>query len=403
MQAPADSLIPADPKATVLQLTMGLNEVDIHFNKMYSIACAFIVNYHNYISSRTLLRYIGDLMKQPVSMGATHLLCIWISLREEDFRTRRKQLLEKLLTMMKDQWSVDSRNRVKLALLRARKSSSRRDKALPMQQAKSIFRVTAEDLADQLTIIDSNMFAQIRPVDYSNPGKSPRIAAMISRANNLSAWIASYILAQKDIKMQEKVARRFITISFLCSKLGNFNSTEAILRTFGRHEISRIRGEWKMGEQALIWKELSVLMSYTDNYITYRRTLAARAGALPVVPYLGIILKDFNMVTEGNPNKLDKKVNIRKLDLMATELEKISRYGAVKYRFKATTIPKNLINLKCWTDKELEAASYAIKARPNSLSICEDNTSGMEVSVRSGSDNSDLNGLVDLEDSSGSL
>lgn len=158
-----------------------------------------------------------------------------------------------------------------------------------------------------------------------------------------------------------------------------------------------------MGEQALIWKELSVLMSYTDNYITYRRTLAARAGALPVVPYLGIILKDFNMVTEGNPNKLDKKVNIRKLDLMATELEKISRYGAVKYRFKATTIPKNLINLKCWTDKELEAASYAIKARPNSLSICEDNTSGMEVSVRSGSDNSDLNGLVDLEDSSGSL
>src|SRR5690606_32505350 len=77
---------------------------------------------------------------------------------------------------------------------------------------------TAEELADQICIIDYNIFNNIKPREClgqawkkkDNKEKAPNILNMIEQFNNLTKFLQIYILREKSLKNRSKILQRII-------------------------------------------------------------------------------------------------------------------------------------------------------------------------------------------------
>ena len=81
-----------------------------------------------------------------------------------------------------------------------------------------------EEIARQLTLIDFQLFASIKPFECLNQNwmkaahddLSPNVMKMIRRFNEVSGWIASEILKFKDLPTRTKALKQIIEIAEVC-------------------------------------------------------------------------------------------------------------------------------------------------------------------------------------------
>jgi hypothetical protein len=81
--------------------------------------------------------------------------------------------------------------------------------------------------------------------------------------------------------------------------MGNFNTVMEILAALGNAAVHRLRSVWDSIDPRLMdkYNELETLMGSARNHARYRSYLKCRTG--PVLPYLGIYLKDCVFINEG--------------------------------------------------------------------------------------------------------
>jgi len=84
-----------------------------------------------------------------------------------------------------------------------------------------IFSYSNEDIAQQLTLLDFQLFEKIAPSELLNQAwnkpdghiKAPNILHLTSRFNSIAFWVACCILEGADAKQRASIMTKFIDIA----------------------------------------------------------------------------------------------------------------------------------------------------------------------------------------------
>lgn len=218
---------------------------------------------------------------------------------------------------------------------------------LPMnvKTTLSILDIHPEELARQITLVDSQLYRKIKPGEFLHSGwtkadkelKSPGILAMINSFNVVSRWVSTQILMQPDLKQRAITLNRVICIAQHCYEYNNFNGVMEIIASLHNSSIHRLYNTWDMLPQKSwdMFENLSLLMNSNageGNFHLYRNAL--RKIIPPLVPYLGVYLTDLIFLNDGNKDFADeakKMVNFHKMAKISRVVRTITTHQQTPY------------------------------------------------------------------------
>jgi hypothetical protein len=106
-----------------------------------------------------------------------------------------------------------------------------------------------------------------------------------------------------------------------------------ILAGLNMSPVVRLKESWEsIPEKYMeILKSLDELMSSKINFKTYRSELASiteshKTDDPPILPYLGIYLRDLTFMDDGNPDYIEGLLNFDKIRMIGATLAEIKRY-----------------------------------------------------------------------------
>ncbi|XP_016519716.1 rap guanine nucleotide exchange factor 1 [Poecilia formosa] len=175
----------------------------------------------------------------------------------------------------------------------------------------------SQDLAEQLTLLDSDLFCKIQLPEVllwskeQNEERSPHLTEFTQHFNNVSFWVRSVVILQDKAQDREKHLLKFLKVMKHLRKLNNFNSYLSILSALDSAPLRRL--DWQRSTAESL-EDMSSLIDSSSSFRAYRAALAEAEP--PCIPYLGLILQDLTFVHLGNPDtlttSLGSKVNFSK-------------------------------------------------------------------------------------------
>jgi len=243
-------------------------------------------------------------------------------------------------------------------------SSIRPDKSIAKKNA---FGYTNEEIAQQLTLLDFDIFKNINPCEFLNQAwnkpdghiKAPNILRLTSRFNSIAFWVARCILEGDDPKQRASIMTRFIEIAQHLLQLNNYSTTMAFIAGFNKSSILRLKLTFKELNQRAS-KKLSLyekLLTAEKSYHEYRQSL--HLSTPPCIPYIGVYLTDLTYMEDGNPNFIDNRINFTKRSLISTLIREIQQYQAINYSIKPIKELQQLLNFPLFSE-EMEKELYKI-------------------------------------------
>ncbi|KAJ3009155.1 UNVERIFIED_CONTAM: hypothetical protein HDU68_002807 [Siphonaria sp. JEL0065] len=180
----------------------------------------------------------------------------------------------------------------------------------------SLLDLDATEVARQLTLLESQAYQKIQPVECLKKAwsrkdgsiSSPNVKAMILLSNQVAGWIVQSILSENDLKNRANLVKHFISIAEKCRSLNNFCTLNTILGALASSSIYRLKRTWELiGKRSLERLEtLKHLMTREKNFSRYRATL--RMTNPPCVPYFGLFLTDLTFIEDGCTDLLKNPV-----------------------------------------------------------------------------------------------
>eukprot|EP01117_Protostelium_nocturnum_P020403 TRINITY_DN9158_c0_g1_i1.p1 TRINITY_DN9158_c0_g1~~TRINITY_DN9158_c0_g1_i1.p1 ORF type:complete len:686 (-),score=216.76 TRINITY_DN9158_c0_g1_i1:182-2239(-) len=209
-------------------------------------------------------------------------------------------------------------------------------------------KIPVEKLAAQMHSIEASIFKKIQPkLEFANtawtkletaPTECPNVIAMIEKFNQVSYWVATEILTCNDAKTQVKTIKRFIKLGQYCRKINSFNSMTAIIAGLNLHSVSSLVLQVTPQKYLNIVQGLEAFISSNSNYKIYRAELSRlnqmvmdgtylQHHQFPVLPYLGVYLRDILFCNDNNPNFIihhgKSLINFQKMFLLGHFLSDI--------------------------------------------------------------------------------
>jgi len=201
-------------------------------------------------------------------------------------------------------------------------------------------------LAQQLCILDQKQFFQIEVHELKDQswnsgdnsfGVAPNTTRCIEYFNRVSYWCATEIVSQKSLKMRVKVLKRILVIAQKCMEYKNYNTLFAIISSLSFSSISRLKMTWRAlpSKYEDMYKEMKELCCVEKHYLPYKKLISTQTP--PLVPYLGVFLRDLTFIEVGNSNHLDedkKMINYDKYRMLAVVLADLRKYQQIPYDFE---------------------------------------------------------------------
>lgn len=266
----------------------------------------------------------------------------------------------------------------------------------PHAHQQRIWSLTFSALAAIMSEIEWQEFARIPFADFQGkawseperfPNRAPLLRAFIDRSNNIGAWTASSILAQKTDKSKAAAFNAFIMLAAGCLEAGNFSSASSLMNGFALRALDRVKELLPVkGKYILMYNKLNDILGASHGYANYRKALEARTKAKEAfIPNCAVILKDLTFIEDANPDTADNgtRINGQKMDLLQRVFEIRHRSITQKYdnekkregekdpRKKAAYAyaAQMFTRLPHLSDKELEDLS--LKVRPYAAGASE--------------------------------
>jgi hypothetical protein len=130
---------------------------------------------------------------------------------------------------------------------------------------------------------------------------------------------------------------RFMEIAWRLSELHNYNSLMAVLAGVNNAAILRLNSTRRIIKENPIYKDflkLEALMRSERSFAAYRKAL--QAAGRQKIPYLGIHLRDFVGISEGNRSFIDSDtINWAKFDMIGEHIS--AALDPQQYPFKLQT------------------------------------------------------------------
>ncbi|KAI9695714.1 MAG: hypothetical protein M1836_006080 [Candelina mexicana] len=361
--------------ALVEQLTRH-DRLDSDFNN------TFLLTYRSFTTASELFELLVKRFSiQPPSGMANEEFQTWVDLKQKPIRMRvvnilkgwfdnywmegndeaSKQLIRRVQSFAKDSVATTSTpgsGSLMTAVeqrLRGQETNAKRlvltlntntpTPIMPKNMKKLKFLdIDATEFARQLTIIESRLYAKIKPTECLNKTwqkkvlegqaePAPNVKALILHSNQLTNWVAEMILTQQDVKKRVVVIKHFVTVADRCRSLNNFSTLTSIISALGTAPIHRLKRTWdQLGSRTTnVLDSMRRLMASTKNFMEYRETL--QTVNPPCIPFFGVYLTDLTFIEDGIPSLIKKTdlINFAKRAKTAEVIRNIQQYQNVPY------------------------------------------------------------------------
>ncbi|KAI0402911.1 ras GEF [Xylaria palmicola] len=239
--------------------------------------------------------------------------------------------------------------------------------------------IDGTEFARQLTIIESKLYAKIKPSECLNktwqkkvtdgePEPAPNVKALILHSNQMTNWVAEMILNQIDVKKRVIVIKHFVSIADKCRGLNNFSSLTSIISALGTAPIARLKRTWDQmpARTTAVLESMRRLMASTKNFGEYRESL--HAANPPCIPFFGVYLTDLTFIEDGIPSIMKKTnmINFAKRAKTAEVIRDIQQYQNAPYALQAVPELQDYIlgNMSCAADvHEMYDRSLVVEPR----------------------------------------
>jgi len=170
--------------------------------------------------------------------------------------------------------------------------------------------------------------------------KSPNIHRMAQNFNRTSQWASCEILLQDKIEKRVKITKKLIKIANFCLEINNFDTAMAIVLGLTSIPILRLKKTWAKIESfpkiQEMYNELLTFIDAENNHKAYRDRL--NGSKPPAIPYIGLFLRDFTLLGDGNPDNLktndgQEVINIDKRRKIFSIIHDLVKYQHIHYPF----------------------------------------------------------------------
>ncbi|KAI1355700.1 ras GEF [Xylaria sp. FL0043] len=204
--------------------------------------------------------------------------------------------------------------------------------------------IDVTEFARQLTIIESRLYAKIKPSECLNktwqkkvtdgePEPAPNVKALILHSNQMTNWVAEMILAQMDVKKRVVVIKHFVSVADKCRSMNNFSTLTSIISALTTAPIARLKRTWDQvpARTNTVLESMRRLMASTKNFAEYREALHTTNP--PCIPFFGVYLTDLTFIEDGIPSILKKTnmINFAKRAKTAEVIRDIQQYQNAPY------------------------------------------------------------------------
>ncbi|XP_008050180.1 ral guanine nucleotide dissociation stimulator-like 3, partial [Carlito syrichta] len=207
-----------------------------------------------------------------------------------------------------------------------------------MQEGPELLDFSVDEVAEQLTLMDMELFLRVRPCECLGSvwsqrdrpgatGSSPTVRATVAQFNTVTGCVLGSVLGTPGLAGPQRAQRleKWIRIAQRCRELRNFSSLRAILSALQSNPIYRLKRSWGAVSRELLstFRKLSQIFSDENNHLSSREILSQEEvtegppkedmppGILPPkpppgpVPYLGTFLTDLVMLDTALPDILE--------------------------------------------------------------------------------------------------
>ncbi|KAK5583167.1 hypothetical protein RB653_004757 [Dictyostelium firmibasis] len=371
------------------------NNHDLEYTK------TFLLMYQSFTTPEILLQKLIQRYHVPQKPGqsvaewrqrSTHIqlrvlnvLKTWIKDYFSDFSEKLISAIKSLLESMRQTGNMSYAKVISDALNSGLKKSGRNNTVftVPAPEPKvpkniwshnlDIFSVDEEEISRQLTLMDFEIFSNIKSTELLNQcwnkpklrHRSPNVLELIGRFNEISQWAATSILSWPKVKDRARIMGKFIKIAEYCMKhLNNFNTSMAILSGLNASSVHRLKftKEELPRHTQQVYTELQFHLSSAQAYKEYR-ALLAKANP-PCLPYLGVYLTDLTFFEEGNPDFIQGFINFGKRKLIYGSISNVQSFQNTKYNLQPVyQITKLLKGFKLLEENELYTRSMSFEPR----------------------------------------
>uniref|UniRef100_UPI0037E91721 ras-specific guanine nucleotide-releasing factor RalGPS2 isoform X2 n=1 Tax=Semicossyphus pulcher TaxID=241346 RepID=UPI0037E91721 len=174
-----------------------------------------------------------------------------------------------------------------------------------------VLKVTPEEYAGQITLMDAPVFKAIQPEELSSCGwnkkekhsSAPNVVAFTRRFNQTSFWVVREILHAQTLKIRAEVLSLYIrTAKKLCDS-NNLHAVMAVVSALQSAPIFRLSKTWALlsRKDKATFDRLDYLMSKEDNYKRLRDFISSQS-MVSCIPYLGMYLSDLTYIDSAYPS-----------------------------------------------------------------------------------------------------
>ncbi|KAG6910697.1 hypothetical protein DXG01_008741 [Tephrocybe rancida] len=198
------------------------------------------------------------------------------------------------------------------------------------------------ELARQLTIMESNLYQKIKPMECLQRAREQKtenidnIAIVIQTSNRIADWVAESVLSKEDSRKRAAAVKHLISVADRCRTLNNFSSMIAITSGLNTPPIRRLKRTWEQVNQRSMaqFGACEMTIDSNKNFTKYRQLMASVTP--PCVPFIGVFLSTLQFIQDGNPDMLPGGlVNFRKRQKASEVINDIKRWQAQPFNFQA--------------------------------------------------------------------
>ncbi|XP_026865622.2 ras-specific guanine nucleotide-releasing factor RalGPS1 isoform X3 [Electrophorus electricus] len=173
-----------------------------------------------------------------------------------------------------------------------------------------VLRVTPEEFAGQITLMDAPVFKAIQPEELASCGwnkkekhsLAPNVVAFTRRFNQVSFWVVREILTAQTLKIRAEILSHFIKTAKKLLELNNLHSLVSVVSALQSAPIFRLSKTWALisRKDKATFEKLDFLTSKEENYTRMREYIRS-LKMTPCIPYLGIYLLDMIYIDSAYP------------------------------------------------------------------------------------------------------
>eukprot|EP00698_Gefionella_okellyi_P018319 TRINITY_DN547_c0_g1_i1.p1 TRINITY_DN547_c0_g1~~TRINITY_DN547_c0_g1_i1.p1 ORF type:complete len:563 (-),score=100.42 TRINITY_DN547_c0_g1_i1:341-2029(-) len=230
----------------------------------------------------------------------------------------------------------------------------------------TMFDYDDEEIARQLTLMDFALFANIQPNEFFGQAwvkqKAPNIKAYIEHFDRTAKVVASAILLQQSAVGRSFVISRITRVAAYLRQMNNFNTMMALKCALAHTAVKRLKTTFSELPEPVnaAYSAMDNLLSSDNSFAKYRECLRAHTPGVPLIPFLGVHLRDVIFIEDGNPALMGpfKLINFQKCRMLYDVIARVAHAQHCPYNYHPIAQFRTLFfMLPVLSDRQLFALS----------------------------------------------